>query len=311
MLNYLRARLLRSLLTLFLVISFTFIILRLTGDPAMMILSPDAPPEAIAAFRATWGLDTPLWQQFLGYLWNIVQGNFGVSMRNGNSAMGLVLEAAPATLAITIPAFVLKILLGIPAGVLAALYRNSWIDRLLMSLAVAGHTLPSFVLGLLLVLLFAVRLGWLPSGGFNSPGHVILPIITLTISGAAVLARYTRSSMLEVLGQPYVRAAIAKGLTYRQVILRHALPNAGMPIVTIAGLMMGGLIAGAVVVENVFSWPGIGRLMVSAVGNRDLAVVQAALLLITVAMISANLLVDAIYGLIDPRVRGGSGGRKS
>jgi len=126
-----------------------------------------------------------------------------------------------------------------------------------------------------------------------------------------VLARYTRSSMLEVLGQPYVRAAIAKGLTYRQVILRHALPNAGMPIVTIAGLMMGGLIAGAVVVENVFSWPGIGRLMVSAVGNRDLAVVQAALLLITVAMISANLLVDAIYGLIDPRVRGGSGGRKS
>ena len=311
MLSYLRARLLRSLLTLFLVISFTFIILRLTGDPAMMILSPDAPPEAIAAFRATWGLDTPLWQQFLGYLWNIAQGNFGVSMRNGNSAMGLVLEAVPATLAITIPAFLLKILLGIPAGVLAALYRNSWMDRLLMSLAVAGHTLPSFILGLLLVLMFAVRLGWLPSGGFNSPWHALLPIVTLTISGAAVLARYTRSSMLEVLGQPYVRAAIAKGLTYRQVILRHALPNAGMPIVTIAGLMMGGLIAGAVVVENVFSWPGVGRLMVSAVGNRDLAVVQAALLLITVAMISANLLVDAAYGLIDPRVRSGSSGRKS
>jgi peptide/nickel transport system permease protein len=303
MLRYLWSRGLRSLLTLFLVTGFAFFILRLSGDPAMMILSADAPPEAIAAFRKSWGLDAPLWQQFLGYLLNIFQGNFGLSMRNGAPAMDLVLEAIPATLAITIPAFFLKILMGVPAGVTASLYRDSWIDRLIMSLSVAGHTLPSFVFGLLLVLLFAVSLGWLPSGGFTSGWHALLPIVTLSVSGAAVLARYTRSAMLEVLGQPYIRAASAKGLTHTQVILDHALPNAAMAIVTITGLMMGSLIAGAVVVENVFSWPGVGRLMVSAVANRDLSVVQAALLLITLTMVCANLLVDAIYGFLDPRVR--------
>lgn len=273
----------------------------------MMILSADAPPEAIAAFRERWGLNAPLWKQYLGYIANIFQGNLGVSMRSGESALSLVMQAVPATLLITIPAFLLKLLIGIPAGVTAALYRNTWVDRLVMSFSVGGHTLPSFVLGLLLVLLFAVSLSWLPSGGYGSWTHMILPVITLTVGGAAVLARYTRSSMLEILGQPYVRAAAAKGLTHKQVILRHVLPNAAMPIVTIAGLMMGTLIAGAVVVENVFSWPGVGRLMVSAVSNRDLPVVQVALLCIAIAMISANLAVDAVYSLIDPRMRKYSG----
>lgn len=301
--NYLFTRGARSGLTVLLVVTFTFFILRMSGDPAMMILSADAPPEAIEAFRKSWGLDAPLSHQYFGYLGNILAGNFGVSMRNGASAMSLVLEAIPATLAITLPAFLLKLLLGIPAGVFAAFHRNTWIDRLIMSFSVAGHSMPSFVLGVLMVLIFAVSLGWLPSGGYASWGHAVLPIITLSIGGAAVLARYTRSAMLEVLGQPYIRAASAKGLSWRHVVIRHALPNAAAPILTITGLMLGALIAGAVVVESVFSWPGVGRLIVSAVANRDLAVVQAALLLVTFSMVGANLLVDALNLMIDPKIR--------
>ena len=301
--NYLLTRGARSALTVLLVVTFTFFILRMSGDPAMMILSADAPPEAIEAFRQSWGLDAPLSHQYFGYLGNILAGNFGVSMRNGASAMSLVLEAIPATLAITLPAFALKLLLGILAGIFAAFHRNTWIDRLIMSFSVAGHSMPSFVLGVLLVLIFAVSLGWLPSGGYASWGHAILPIITLSIGGAAVLARYTRSAMLEVLGQPYIRAASAKGLSWRLVVIRHALPNAAAPILTIMGLMLGALIAGAVVVESVFSWPGVGRLIVSAVANRDLAVVQAALLLVTFSMVGANLLVDALNVMIDPKIR--------
>jgi peptide/nickel transport system permease protein len=301
--NYLLTRGARSGLTVLLVVTFTFFILRMSGDPAMMILSADAPPEAIEAFRQSWGLDAPLSHQYFGYLGNILAGNFGVSMRNGSSAMSLVLEAIPATLAITLPAFVLKLLLGIPAGIFAAFHRNTWIDRLIMSFSVAGHSMPSFVLGVLLVLIFAVSLGWFPSGGYASWEHAILPIITLSIGGAAVLARYTRSAMLEVLGQPYIRAASAKGLSWRLVVIRHALPNAAAPILTIMGLMLGALIAGAVVVESVFSWPGVGRLIVSAVANRDLAVVQAALLLVTFSMVGANLLVDALNVMIDPKIR--------
>lgn len=311
MLPYFASRLFRSLLTIFLVLSFAFVILRLSGDPALIILSPDAPPEAIEAFRKSQGLDAPLWQQYLGYFSSLIRGEFGVSMRDGQSAMALVLDAVPATLYIAFPAFVFQLLLGVPMGILAALNRNSFLDRFVMSLSVAGHTLPSFVLGLLLVLIFAVSLGWFPSGGYESAQSAILPILTLTVGGAAVLARFTRSAMLEVLGRPYIRAAVAKGLSWNQVVIRHALPNAAIPIITIIGLMLGGLIAGAVVVESVFSWPGIGRLIVSAVSNRDLAVVQSALLLITISMVTANLLVDAIYCLVDPKLRHGHAGTVS
>ncbi|MBC7134693.1 MAG: ABC transporter permease [Oceanibaculum nanhaiense] len=305
MLRYLASRGARALITIFLVLSFAFVILRLSGDPALLILSPDAPPEALEAFRQGWGLDAPLWKQYLGYFVNILEGNLGQSMRDGRPAIDLVLERIPATLAITLPAFALKLLIGIPAGIFAALNRNSLTDRLVMSLSVAGYTVPSFVLGLVLVLIFAVNLGWLPSGGFTSPMHAILPAVTLGMGGAAVLARFTRSAMLEVLGQPYIRTASAKGLVWRLVVTGHALPNAAIPTVTIVGFMVGSLIAGAVVVESVFSWPGVGRLLVSAVANRDLAVVQAILLLVAACMVTSNLVVDALYGWIDPRLRSG------
>jgi peptide/nickel transport system permease protein len=296
-------RFLRGLLTLFLVLSFAFVILRSTGDPAMLIMSADAPPEALEAFRKGWGLDAPLWQQYLGYFKNLLQGNFGYSMRDKSPAMALVLARIPATLTLALPALVIKLVLGISAGVFAALHRNTWIDRMLISLSIAGYTMPSFVLGLLLVLIFAVGLGWLPSGGDATWQHAILPIITLSLGGAAVLARFTRSAMLEVMGQPYIRTASAKGLVWRRVVLDHAMPNAAIPTLTVIGFMVGSLIAGAVVVESVFSWPGVGRLLVTSVANRDLAVVQSLLLLVATTMVSANLLVDALYGFMDPRVR--------
>ena len=306
MLRFLGIRLFRALLTLLLVVSFAFIVLRLSGDPALLIMSADAPPEAIAAFRRAWGLDDPLWVQYLRYFGAILHGDLGQSMRDGRSAIELVAERVPATLALTIPALLIKLCLGIPAGVYAALHRNSWIDRGVMFLAVAGFTVPSFVLGLVLVLVFAVQLGWLPSGGQDSWRHAILPVITLGMGGAAVLARFTRSAMLEVLGQPYMRTALAKGVPWHAAVRRHALPNAAIPTVTIVGFMVGSLLAGAVVVESVFSWPGVGRLLVVAVANRDLAVVQCILLLVAATMVAANLVVDLLYGVLDARLRVGA-----
>jgi peptide/nickel transport system permease protein len=230
-------------------------------------------------------------------------------MRDGRPALQLVLERVPATLAITVPAFLLKLIIGIPAGIYAALHRNSLTDRLTMMVSVAGFTVPSFVLALVLGLVFSVQLGWLPAAGSDSAKSAILPIVTLGIAGAAILARFTRSAMLEVLGQPYIRAASAKGLQWRTVVVEHALPNAAIPTVTIVGFMVGTLIAGAVVVESVFAWPGIGRLLVSSVSNRDLAVVQVILLLVAATMVTANIVVDVIYGWLDPRLRRGSRAR--
>ena len=303
MIRFFLLRLGRALLTITLVVTFAFVVLRLSGDPAMLILNVDAPAEAIAAFRQAWGLDRPLWVQYLSYVGNILQGDLGQSMRDGRPAAALVWERVPATLALTVPALLIKVGVGIPAGVQAALHRGSLTDRLVMATAVAGFTIPSFVLGLVLVLVFAVRLGWLPSGGQDSPLSAVLPVVTLGVGGAAVLARFTRSAMLEVLGQPYIRTALAKGVPWRAVVRGHALPNAAIPTVTIVGFMVGSLIAGAVVVESVFSWPGVGRLLVVAVSNRDLAVVQCILLLVAATMVGANLLVDLAYGLLDPRLR--------
>lgn len=303
MIRFIALKLARALLTIVLVVTFAFIVLRLSGDPAVIIMSPEAPAEAIAAFRRAWGLDQPIWIQYFNYFGAILQGELGQSMRDGCPAIALVAERIPATLMLTIPALFLKLGLGIPSGIHAALHRNSFTDRLVMAGAVAGFTVPSFVLGLVLVLIFAVQLGWLPSGGQESWRSGILPVITMGIGGAGVLARFTRSAMLEVLGQPYIRTASAKGVPWAQVVRGHALPNAAIPTVTIVGFMIGTLIAGAVVVESVFSWPGVGRLLVVAVSNRDLAVVQCILLLVATTMVLSNLTVDLLYGILDPRLR--------
>jgi peptide/nickel transport system permease protein len=303
MFRYAASRILRALVTIALIVSAAFVILRLSGDPAIIILGPEAPPEAFEAFRRNWGLDQPIWVQYFKYFLAVLQGDLGNSMRDGRSALQVVGERIPLTLAITIPALLLKVAIGLPAGIYAALYRNSWVDRAIMTASVLGFTVPSFVLGLVLALIFAVKLGWLPSGGSDTWQHAVLPVVTMGLIGAAVIARFTRSAMLEVLGQPYIRTASAKGLVWRDVVRGHALPNAAIPTLTIVGFMVGSLVAGAVVVESVFSWPGVGRLLVNAVANRDLAVVQVILLLVGVTMVVANLTVDILYGWVDPRLR--------
>ncbi len=303
MLRFILAKIARAGLTILLVMSFAFVVLRLSGDPAQVLLGPDAPQDAVDAFRARWGLNDPLWQQYLAYLQQILSFDFGVSMRDQSPAIDLVLDRIPATLAITVPALILKVCIGIPAGVYAALHRDSIADRGVIMMSIFGFTIPSFVLALVLVLVFAVTLDWLPSGGQDTWRHAILPIATLSIGGIGILARFSRSAMIEVLGQPYIRTAMAKGLPWREVVWRHALPNAAIPIVTLIGFMVGALIAGAVVVESIFSWPGVGRLIVVSVSNRDLAVVQCLLLVIAASMVVANLCVDFAYGLLDPRLR--------
>ncbi len=308
MIRFVLVRLFRAMLTIMAVVTFAFVVLRMSGDPAMVMLGPDVPQESVDAFRKAWGLDQPLWIQYLAYIKSIFTGDFGVSMRDKASAIQLVLERVPATLQLTVPALILKLVFGIPAGVYAALHRQSFSDRGVILLAVLGFTIPSFVMGLLLVLLFSVILGWLPSGGQDTWVHGILPTLTMSIGGIGILARFSRSAMIEVMDQPYIRTASAKGLTWRDVVWNHALPNAAVPIVTIVGFMVGSLIAGAVVVESIFSWPGIGRLLVVSVSNRDLAVVQCILLIIAAVMVVSNLVVDLLYGWLDPRLRSHAAG---
>ncbi|MBN8188104.1 MAG: ABC transporter permease [Salipiger thiooxidans] len=303
MIRFLSIRLLRAVVTVLAVMTFAFVVLRMSGDPAQVLLGPDVPQNVIDDFRAAWGLDRPLAQQYLSYLGQIVSGDFGISMRDRSPAFQLVMERLPATLQLTVPALLLQLCIGIPAGIYAALHRDSLIDRGVILLAVAGFTIPSFVLGLVLVLIFAVTFSMLPSGGFGSVWHGILPTITISIGGIGILARFSRSAMIEVMGQPYIRTASAKGVSWRHVISRHALPNAAVPIVTIVGFMVGSLVAGAVVTETIFSWPGIGRLLIVSVSNRDLAVVQCILLMIAAVMVVSNLIVDLLYGWLDPRLR--------
>ncbi len=303
MFSYIASRFFRAVVTVFLVMTFAFVVLRMSGDPAQIMLGPDAPQESINAFRKAWGLDDPLWVQYLSYLKGILSFDFGVSMRDKASAMDLVLQRVPATLQITIPALIIKLCLGIPAGVYAALHRQGFADRGVITLSILGFTVPSFVLGLVLVLIFSIQLGVLPSGGSDTWIHGILPTLTIAIGGTAILARFSRSAMIEVLGRPYIRTASAKGVSWHDVVWKHALPNASVPIVTIVGFMVGSLIAGAVVVETIFSWPGVGRLLVVSVANRDLAVVQCLLLMIASCMVVSNLIVDVLYGLLDPRLR--------
>lgn len=306
MIRFIAIRLLRALVTVLAVMTFAFLVLRTSGDPAQVMLGPDMPQDAVDAFRKQWGLDRPLWQQYLSYIGSIFSGDFGVSMRDRSSALQLVLERLPATLMLTIPALLIQVVVGVSAGIYAALHRDSLIDRGSMMLAVLGFTVPSFVMGLVLVLIFSVSLGWLPSGGNATWAHAILPSLAFSVGWVGIFARFSRSAMIEVLGQPYIRTASAKGLRWRDVVRSHAFPNAAVPIVTLIGFQVGALVAGTVVVETVFSWPGIGRLLIVSVTNRDLAVVQCIMLLIALVMVISNLVVDLLYGWLDPRLRSAS-----
>ncbi len=299
-------KLLRTVLTLWFVVTFTFVVLRTSGDPVVALLGGDAQPAEIEQFRRQWGLDQPLFVQYLRYVGQMAVGNFGESLREHRPVLTIIMERVPATVSLGLAAYLMAVLVGVPAGILAALRRGSWIDRTIMALAVAGFALPNFFMGILMILLFSLVWQVLPSSGTGTLWHFVMPAVTLGTFTAGTLARFTRSAMLEVLEKPFMRAAAAKGVPRIRRILLHALPNAAIPIVTIIGLNLGQLIAGAIVVETVFAWPGVGRLLVTAVSQRDLALVQGLVLVIGCTMVLANLLVDLTYGLLDPRIRGGA-----
>lgn len=296
-------KLLRALLTVLLLVTTVFFVLRVTGDPAMMLIGEDAPAEALEEFRRNWGLDAPLWSQYLSYIRNLLNGEFGRSFLGDRTALAAVLERLPQTLWLMGLAMVFALLVGIPAGIYAAIHRDSWIDRLLMLGATIGFSVPNFVVGIFLILVFGAIWQLLPTTGSETAWHYILPVATLGSADTAIFARFTRSAMLETLGQPFMRTALAKGVPWRRAVLRHALPNAAIGLMTIFGLYIGRMISGAVVTENVFAWPGIGSLLVLSVENRDFAVVQTIVILVGVTMVCANLLVDLSYLRLDPRLR--------
>lgn len=301
--TYLAQKLFRALLTIWGIVTFVFVILRMSGDPVLQILGPEAEPETIELVRAAWGLDKSILQQYFIYFANLFKGDMGVSYLDGRDALLVVGERIPKTLSLMGVTAVVTFAIGIPAGIYAALHRNSVIDRLTMAVAVMGFSIPNFFLGVLLILLFSVTWQILPSGGSETPAHYIMPVITMATAEAGIFARFTRSAMLEVLSQPYIRTAVAKGVPWNKVVRQHALPNAAIPTVTITGFFVGTLIAGGVITENVFAWPGVGRLLVDSVANRDMAVVQLIIFLIAVSMVTTNLVIDLAYGWLDPRVR--------
>lgn len=305
-LRYLVTKLLRAVFTLWAVVTFVFIVLRMTGDPTDQLLPDDIAPEIADYYRALWGLDRPIWQQYLLYFQAAFQGDFGVSFRNGLPALDIIGQRVPKTLELGAATFATALIIGIPLGILAALHRDRWIDRVTMSFAVFGFSMPNFFLGILLILLFALQWRMLPSSGYGTWQHMVMPVFTLATAFAGAIARYTRSAMLEVLSQDYIRTAEAEGAGLGARVWRHALPNAAVPIVTIVGFSLGGMIGGAVITENVFAWPGVGRLLTNSVGDRDLAVVQGIVMLVAATMVVANLAVDLAYGWLDPRVRVGA-----
>ena len=301
--RYLLQKIFRALLTICIIVTFVFIALRMSGDAALQIYGADVDEAVLEALRESWGLDKPIWKQYLIYIGNIFHGDLGKSYLDSRDAVEVVMERVPKTLSLMWITAIVTFLIGIPAGIYSALHHNTAIDRSTMTLAVMGLSIPNFFLGVLLIILFSVTWRLLPSAGSETWQHYIMPVITMATAEAAVFARFTRSSMLEVLNEPYIRTAIAKGVPWKKVVREHALPNAAIPTVTVAGFFVGSLIVGGVITENVFAWPGVGRLLVNSVANRDLAVVQTAILMIAISMVTTNLIVDLSYGWLDPRVR--------
>ncbi|MBV5293857.1 MULTISPECIES: glutathione ABC transporter permease GsiC [Curvibacter] len=304
MIHYLFRRLLGLLPTLLIVavLVFSFVHL-LPGDPARLAAGPEAGPETVELVRQDLGLDLPLHQQFLRFFSHALQGDFGTSIRSKRPVSTEIAERFAPTLWLTVAAMVWSVLLGGVLGMVSAVWRNRWPDRLGMTLAVSGISFPSFALGMLLMQLFSVQLGWLPTVGADSWRHYILPSLTLGAGVAAVMARFTRSSFIDILKEDYVRTARAKGLSETVVVVKHGLRNALIPVVTMMGLQFGFLLGGSIVVEVVFNWPGMGRLLVDAVDMRDYPVIQALVLLFSLEFILINLVVDLLYALINPTIR--------
>jgi ABC-type dipeptide/oligopeptide/nickel transport system permease component len=301
--SFLVRRLLQSALVLLGVSVVVFLILHLTGDPAMLLLPPDATVEDVERFRGDMGFNDPVAVQYLRFLGGALRGDFGVSLRHSEPAMSLVVDRLPATFELAGAGLLIAVALAIPAGIVSAVKRNTAVDYVSTVVALLGQAMPTFWLGIMLILVFSVQLGWLPSSGRGDLAHLILPAITLGLFTTARITRLTRSGMLEVMGQDYIRTARAKGVGEPPVVWKHALRNASIPIVTIVGIELGTLLGGSVITETIFAWPGVGRLSVQAIFNRDYPVVQAAVFLLASTFVIVNLLVDVMYTYLDPRIR--------
>ncbi|TDP61276.1 glutathione ABC transporter permease GsiC [Roseateles toxinivorans] len=304
MFQYVIKRLAGLLPTLLIVAVFVFFFVHLLpGDPARLAAGAEADEKTVELVRRDLGLDKPLLEQFVRFVTGVVHGDFGRSMRSKRPVIDEIAERFPYTLKLTLAAMGWSVLLGLVIGVVSAVKRNRWPDRLGMTLAVSGISFPSFALGLLLMMVFAVGLGWLPTVGADTWKHYLLPSITLGAGVAAVMARFTRSSFVDILHEDYIRTARAKGVSEKMVVLKHGLRNALIPVVTMMGLQFGFLLGGSIVVEKVFNWPGMGRLLVDAVEMRDYPVIQAEVLLFSLQFILINLIVDVLYGVINPTIR--------
>jgi ABC-type dipeptide/oligopeptide/nickel transport system permease component len=301
--SYILKRLLHSVFVLVGISLVVFIILHLTGDPAALLMPMDATPEQVAQFRKEMGFTDPLVLQYWRFFQGTLHGDFGISFRHSQPALGLVLERMPATIQLTAAAMIIALVIAIPVGILSAIRRNSILDHVGMTGALLGQSTPVFWLGVMLILIFSVTLRWFPSSGRGTVEHLILPAVTLGMFTMARTARMMRSSMLEVLGQEYMKTAKAKGLSPSIVILKHAMKNALIPVVTIIGMELGTLLGGAVITETIFAWPGVGRLAVQAIYNRDYPVVQAAVFILATIFVLVNLAVDILYTYLDPRVQ--------
>lgn len=313
---FLLRRAIAAIPVVFAVVLLVFLSLHLApGDPVEFIIGPDTPfnmdrDAYIAQVRQRLGLDKPLHEQFLRYVGGLVQLDFGRSLRTDRNIFEELVPRYIATIELAVFALIMTILIGVPLGIISALRPNTWLDSLVTSVGLMGVSIPSFWLGLLLMLFFSLQLGWFPPSGRPAsalaPGgfqYLVLPGLTLALGSAALMMRLTRSQMLEVLGEDFIRTGRAKGLRERAVILRHALRNALIPVVTVMGLQFGGLLAGTVVVETVFSFPGVGRYLIQAVNNRDFPAVQSGVLFVSLTFVAVNFLVDVLYSLIDPRIR--------
>ena len=304
MLRYLSLRVLYTVPVIWLVVSIVFLLIHLVpGDPILQMLGEGAPATDVQAARHAYGLDVPLGEQYIHYWKGVLHGDLGLSVRLNQSVSSLIVQRYPYTLQLTLAALFVAIVLSIPAGVHSARRRNHWDDRALSVVSLFGLSFPNFALGPVLILLFAIKLGWLPVSGSGTFANLVLPAVTMGGALAAILTRMVRTSMLEELSHDYIRTARAKGLPERTVVYRHALRNAMIPIITVLGLQFGALLAGAIVTETIFSWPGLGRLTIQAIGNRDYYLVQGCILAIGLTYVAVNFLTDLLYSVANPRIR--------
>ncbi|TWF58519.1 ABC transporter permease [Neorhizobium alkalisoli] len=303
MLRYAVQRLIQAVIAIFGVLTIVFVVMHFSGDPTLLLVPPDASAQMIAELRHQLGFDQPLWVQYLNYLGGLIRFDFGQSVVQRIPAIDIVMSRVPYTMMLAGGAIVVAVGIGIPAGIMMATRRGGWLERVLTAIVVTGQSVPTFLSGILLIFVFAVTLRWLPTSGSGDFASLIMPSVALGALSMSTFARMTRISIIDELGKDYVRAGRARGLSMGSVVTRHVLRNAAIPVITIAALEIGNLLAGAVIVETVFAWPGIGQLAIQSIQSRDFLVVQVIVLLISFVYVLTSVAADFVYALVDPRIR--------